>query len=274
MNYNGLRNVHPEAKIGKDVVIENFVSIGKDVVIGDGAWIGPHVTIMDGVRIGNNCKIFPGAVVGAIPQDLKFEGESSVLEIGNNVTIREYCTLNRGTKASDHTVIHDNCLLMAYVHVAHDCVVGRNSILANNVNLAGHITVGEFVVLGGLVAVHQFVKIGDHAMVGGGSLVRKDIPPYVKAARDPLSYVGINSTGLKRRGFSVEQVNHIQDIYRILFVKGFNTTQALREIEDQIQSTTERNKILDFVKISSQNRGLMKGFRHLNGSRINGQTID
>lgn len=273
MIYNGLRSVHPEAKIGKDVTIENFVTIGKDVVIGDGCWIGPHATIMDGARIGNNCKIFPGAIIGAVPQDLKFSGEYSTLEIGNNVTIREYCTLNRGTKAADVTRIEDNCLLMAYVHIAHDCVVGKNSILANNVNLAGHIIVGEHVVLGGLVAVHQFVKIGDHSMVGGGSLVRKDVPPYVKAARDPLGYVGVNSLGLKRRGFSQEQVNNIQDVYRVLFVKGYNTTQALRHIEENIDASEERDYILDFVKDSSQNRGLMKGFRQLNGNRPHGHPV-
>lgn len=274
MVYNGLRNVHPEAKIGKDVVIENFVSIGKDVVIGDNSWIGQHVTIMDGVRIGNNCKIFPGAVVGAIPQDLKFTGEYSTMEIGNNVTIREYCTLNRGTKASDVTKIKDNCLLMAYVHVAHDCIVGQNCILANNVNLAGHIEVGDFVVLGGLTAVHQFVKIGDHSMVGGGSLVLKDVPPFVKAARDPLSYVGINSVGLKRRGFSSKQINNIQDIYRIMFVKGYNTTQAIEVIEKEIEATPEREKILTFVRMASTNRGLMKGFKQLNGNRHHGASVE
>lgn len=256
---NGLRNIHPDAQIGNNVVIEPFATIGKNVVIGDNSWIGPNACIMDGARIGKNCRIFPGAVVGAIPQDLKFDGEESLLEVGDNVTIREYCTLNRGTKANHITRIGDNSLLMAYVHVAHDCIVGRNCILANNVGLAGHIEVDDWVVLGGFVAVHQFVKIGEHAMVGGGSLVRKDVPPYVKAAREPLSYVGVNSTGLKRRGFSSEQINRIQDVYRMLFVRGNNTMQALRVIEHTLPDSPERDAILHFVRNSK--RGLLKGLR-------------
>ena len=222
MKYNGLRSIHLEAKIGKNVVIENFVTIAKDVVIGDGTWIGPQVTIMDGVRIGKNCKIFPGAVIGAIPQDLKFDGETSTVEIGDNVSIREYCTLNRGTKENDRTVIKDNCLLMAYVHVAHDCVLEKNVIIANSVNLAGHIKIGEFARIGGMSAVQQFVKIGAHSFIGGGSMVRKSVPPYVKAAREPLSYIGINSVGLDRAGFDKKTIKNIQDVYRYLFVKGLN----------------------------------------------------
>ena len=181
MNTDGLKVIHPDAKIGKNVHIEPFVTVGGNVEIGEGTWIGSHVSIMDGVRIGKNCRIFPGAIVGAIPQDLKFQGELSSIEIGDNVTIREYCTLNRGTKANDKTVIEEDCLLMAYVHVAHDCVLKKGVILANNVNLAGHIEIGEHTTLGGLTAVHQFVKIGAYAMIGGGSLVRKDVPPYIKA---------------------------------------------------------------------------------------------
>ena len=265
MRYNGLRSVHPDARIGDNVKIENFVTIGKDVVIGDGTWIGPMVTIMDGVRIGNNCKIFPGAVIGAIPQDLKFKGENSIVYIGDNVTIREYCTINRGTEDKHKTVIGENCMLMAYVHVAHDCIIERNSILANNVNLAGHIEIGESAIVGGMVAVHQFVKIGKHSMVGGGSLVRKDIAPFVKAAREPVSYVGVNSIGLNRRGFTSDQVNRIKDIYRYLFVKGLNTTQALAKIEEELPDSEEREYILTFVRKSMKNRGLMRGFRAMNG---------
>ncbi|MCB9285364.1 MAG: acyl-ACP--UDP-N-acetylglucosamine O-acyltransferase [Lewinellaceae bacterium] len=258
LNLNGLRNIHPDAKIGENVVIEPFATIGKDVVIGDNTWVGPNACIMDGARIGSNCRIFPGAVVGAIPQDLKFEGEESTLEIGNNVTIREYCTLNRGTKANHRTRIGDHSLLMAYVHIAHDCVVGDNCILANNVGLAGHIEVGDWAVLGGFVAVHQFVQIGDHVMVGGGSLVRKDVPPFIKAAREPLSYAGVNSIGLKRRGFTSDQINRIQDIYRVLFVKGKNTQQAL-EVIDTMESSPEREVITEFVRSST--RGLLRGLR-------------
>lgn len=264
MNYNGLRHIHPEAKIGKNVTIEPFSSIGKDVVIGDNTWIGSNVSIMDGSRIGENCRIFPGAIIGAVPQDLKYEGEHSILEIGNNVTIREYCTLNRGTKANFKTTIHDNCLLMAYVHIAHDCIIKPNCILSNNVTLAGHIELGEYAVLGGMVAVHQFVKIGAHAFIGGGSLVRKDVPPFVKAAREPLSYAGVNSIGLKRRGFSQEQIHTIQDIYRILFVQDFNTRQAIEHIQKTVPDTAERQLILDFI--GAADRGLMKGFRQLNAS--------
>jgi UDP-N-acetylglucosamine acyltransferase len=271
MIQNGLSYIHPEAKIGSDVVIEPFVTIKRDVVIGEGCWIGSNACIMDGVRMGNNCRVFPGAIVGAVPQDLKYKDEESILEIGNNVTIREYCTINRGTKANYKTVIKDNCLLMAYVHVAHDCIINENCVLANNVNLAGHIEVGKYVVVGGLAAVHQFVRIGDHALVGGGALVRKDIPPFVKAAREPLSYAGVNVVGLKRRGYTDAQINHIQDIYRILFVQGYNTTQAVQEIGTQIADTPERKAVLDFIRQSE--RGLMKGLRHINGSRNNGTEV-
>ena len=257
-------NIHKDARIGQNVTVDSFTTIGADVEIGDNSWIGPNVTIMDGVRLGNNCKVFPGAVLGAIPQDLKFEGEQSTVTVGNGVTIREYVTLNRGTKANFQTHIGDNSLLMAYVHVAHDCVLGNNVILANSCNLAGHIEIGEYAILGGLTAVHQFVKIGEHVMVGGGSLVRKDIPPFVKAAREPLSYAGINSVGLRRRGFSSEIINHIQDIYRVLFVKGYNTTQALNIIETELEATEERDQIIRFIRNSA--RGIMKGFRQINGT--------
>jgi UDP-N-acetylglucosamine acyltransferase len=260
-------SIHPNAKIGSNVKIDPFVVIEEDVVIGDNTWIGPHAVVMNGTRIGENCKIFPGAVLGAIPQDLKFSNEPTTLEIGNNVVIREYCTLNIGTAANKTTIIKDNCMLMAYVHVAHDCVIEENCVLANNVTLAGHIHIGKYVIMGGLVAVHQFVNIGDHVYLGGGSLVRKDIPPYIKAAREPLSYVGINSVGLRRRGFSPEQVHQIQDIYRILFVKkGFNTKTALEYIELEIPPSQERDRILQFVK--NADRGIIKGFRQLNGTVI------
>ncbi len=268
MDYNGLRHIHPEAQIGENVTIEPFTTIGRDVVIGDNTWIGANVSIMDGSRIGEGCKIFPGAVVGAIPQDLKFHGEYSTVELGNNVVIREYCTLNRGTKASDTTTIGDESLLMAYVHVAHDCSIGKRCVLANGVTLAGHIEVEDYAIIGGLVAVHQFVKIGSHTFIGGGSLVRKDVPPFVKAAREPLSYAGVNSVGLKRRGFSKDQIHHIQDIYRILFVRGYNTRKAIELIETTIVDSPEKEYILKFVK--NADRGIMRGFRHLNGKKVNG----
>jgi len=259
MNTDGLKVIHPDARIAANVHIEPFVTIGANVEIGEGTWIGPHVSIMEGVRIGKNCRIFPGAVVGAIPQDLKFQGESSSIEIGDNVTIREYCTLNRGTKANDKTIIEDNCLLMAYVHVAHDCILKQGVVLANNVNLAGHIEIGKYTTLGGLTAVHQFVKIGAYSMIGGGSLVRKDVPPFIKAAREPLSYVGINAIGLKRHDFDKESIHHIQNIYRILFVKGYNITQAVEKIKKELPHQSENQTILDFIAHSE--RGLIRGFR-------------
>jgi len=265
MSYsNGLRDIHPNAKIGQNVTIGPFTVIEADVVIGDNCWIGSNVNILNGARIGEGCRIFPGAVVSAIPQDLKFRGENTTLIIGNNVTIRECCTLNRGTSAANTTIIGDDCLLMAYVHVAHDCVIADRCVLANNVTLAGHIDIGYQATLGGMVAVHQFVRIGEHAMVGGGSLVRKDVPPFVTAAREPLSYAGINSIGLRRRGFSKEEMHHIEDIYRVLFVRGLSVRKALGIIEDEIMPSVHRERILDFVRTAK--RGVMKGFRTMNGA--------
>jgi len=242
------------------VVIEPFVTIYKDVVIGEGTWIGSNVTIMDGARIGKNCKIYPGAVISGEPQDLKFDGEITTAEIGDNTTIRECVTINRGTKDRYRTVIGKNCLIQAYSHVAHDCEVGDNCVFSNNSTLAGHITVGDYVVLAGMVAVHQFVKIGSHAFVTGGSLVRKDIPPFVKAAREPISYAGINSVGLRRRGFSEEQIAEIQNLYRILFVQNRNLAKAIEIIEAEYQATEIRDEILDFIRNSG--RGIMKGFNN------------
>ena len=251
--------VHSGAKIDKSVVIEPFVTIESNVVIGKGTWIGSNVTIMEGARIGENCRIFPGAVISAIPQDLKFNGENSIVEIGNNTTIRECATVNRGTSATGKTIIGENCLLMAYSHVAHDCKIGDNCVIVNGVALAGHVTIGDYAILGGNSSVHQFVTIGRHAMVSGGSLVRKDIPPFIKAAREPLSYIGINSIGLRRREFTEEKINEIQDIYRILFQKKNNNSQAILKIEAELKSTPERDEIILFVKNSG--RGIMKGYK-------------
>ena len=253
-----LAYVNPQAKLAPNVVIEPFVSIDKNVVIEEGTWIGSNVTIMEGARIGKNCKIFPGAVISAIPQDLKFSGEDTIVKIGNNVTIREFVTINRGTKASYETVIGDNTLIMAYAHIAHDCVIGNNVIMANASMLAGHIFIDDWAIVGGMAAVHQFVHIGAHAMVSGGSLVRKDVPPYTKAAREPLSYVGVNSIGLRRRGFSMEVINQIQNIYRVIYLKGYNVSQAVEIIEAELPATPERDEILSFIANSS--RGIMKGY--------------
>lgn len=252
-----LAYVHPEAKIAENVVIEPFVNIQKNVEIDEGTWIGSNVTIMEGARIGKNCRIFPGAVISAIPQDLKFDGEDTIVKIGNNVTIREFVTVNRATKANWETVVGDNTLLMAYVHIAHDCIIGKNCILANVVNLAGHIVIDDWAILGGLTAVHQFVHIGSHVMIAGGSLVRKDVPPFIKAAREPLSYAGINSIGLRRRGFSNEKINEIQNIYRQIYLENNNVTQALSLIETNFPVTPERDEILNFI--TGSQRGIMKG---------------
>lgn len=253
-----LAYIHPDAKIERNVVVEPFTTIHNNVVIGSGTWIGSNVTIMEGARIGKNCRIFPGSVISAIPQDLKFEGEDSLVVIGDNVTIRECVTINRGTKAHGKTEIGDNCLLMATVHVAHDCIIKKNAILVNGVLLAGHVIVGEYAIIGGLAGIHQFIHIGQHAMVSGGSLVRKDVPPFTKAAKEPLSYVGINSIGLRRRGFSPEKIHEIQDIYRILYQKNNNTSQAVGIIEAEYEATPERDAILQFIRNSQ--RGIMKGY--------------
>lgn len=253
-----LAYIHPEAKVAKNVVIEPFTSIDNNVEIGEGSWIGSNVTIMEGTRIGKNCNIFPGSVIAAVPQDLKFEGEDTLAVIGDNTTIRECVTINRGTSDRQLTKIGNNCLIMAYCHIAHDCFVGNNCIFSNNSTLAGHITVGTHVILAGMTAVHQFCSIGDHAFVAGGSLVRKDIPPFVKAAREPLSYAGVNSVGLRRRGFDSNKIKEIQSIYRILYQKNFNNSQATQIIEAEMEASTERDDILQFIRQSQ--RGIMKGY--------------
>ncbi len=256
-----LAYVHPQAKVANTVVIEPFVNIEKNVTIGAGTWVGSHVTIMEGTTIGKNCRIFPGAVIAAIPQDLKFDGEVTTVKIGDNTTIREFVTINRGTKANYETVIGDNCLIMAYAHVAHDCIIGNNVILANAAMLAGHIEIDDWAIIGGLAAVHQFCHIGCHTMVSGGAMVRKDVPPYVKGAREPLSYVGVNSIGLRRRGFNSGQINAIQDIYRYIYLKKFNVSQAVAIIEADFPVSPERDEILLFI--SKSTRGIMKGYSRL-----------
>jgi len=253
-----LSYVDAGANIARNVVIEPFVTIEKNVTIGSGTWIGSNVTIMEGATIGENCRIFPGAVISAIPQDLKFGGEKSEVIIGNNTTIRECVTINRGTKETGKTKIGNDCLLMAYSHIAHDCYIGNNCIIVNGVALGGHITIGDWVIIGGLSAIHQFVHIGSHAMISGGALVRKDVPPFVKAAREPLSFVGINSIGLRRRGFKDEKIQEIQNIYRILFQSNRNTTQAIAKIEAELPASPEKDNIISFIQNSG--RGIMKGY--------------
>lgn len=253
-----LAYVHPDAKVADNVVIEPFVSIDHDVVIGEGTRIGSSVTILPGTRIGKNCNIFPGAVIGAIPQDLKFDGEYTTVEIGDNNTIREYVTINRGTASKGKTCIGNNNLIMAYVHIAHDCKVGNHVILGNSTQLAGEVIVDDYAIISGMTGVHQFCRVGSHVMIGGGSAILKDVPPFIKAARSPLSYVGINSIGLRRRSFSNEKIREIQDIYRYIYQKGLNNSQAIDVIEAEMPATTERDEILLFIKDSK--RGVIRGY--------------
>lgn len=253
-----LAYIHPAAKIASNVVIDPFVTIDQNVEIGEGTRIGSNVTIMEGARIGKNCVIFPGAVIGAVPQDLKFRGEDTLAVIGDNTTIRECVTVHRGTASKGKTVVGSNCLIMAYCHVAHDCVVGDNVIMSNATQLAGEVVVDNFAIIGGGTLVHQFCHIGPHVMIQGGSLINKDIPPYVKAARNPIAYAGVNSIGLRRRNFSNEQIREIQEIYRYLYLSGYNISDSVERIEAELPATKERDEIILFVRNSK--RGIIKGY--------------
>ena len=245
-----LASIHPNAKIGNDVTIEPFAVIHDNVTIGDGTHIMSHAVIMPYSRIGKGCRIFPGAVIGAIPQDLKFIGEETTAEIGDNTTIREYVTVNRGTKDKYKTIVGSDCLLMAYAHVAHDCIVGDHVILANSVQLAGHVEVGEYAIIGGLAGAHQFTRIGAHTYIAGHTVIRKDVPPYVKAAREPLSYMGLNIVGLQRRGFSQEKIETISQIYHLLFVGNHSISSGIEKIKDKVTDNETRQEILQFVENS------------------------
>ena len=250
--------VHPDAQIGNNVEIGPFVTIDKNVVIGDGTRIMSNATILEGARIGKNCTIFPGAVVSAIPQDLKFRGEETTAEIGDNTTLRECVTVNRGTAAKGKTVVGSNCLIMAYSHIAHDCVVGDNVIISNATQVAGEVVIDNYAVIGGGTLIHQFSHIGAHVMIQGGSHVNKDIPPYIKVGRNPISYAGINSIGLRRRNFSNETICNIQEIYRYLYLSDMNNSDAIERIEAELPATKERDEIVMFVRNSK--RGIIKGY--------------
>jgi UDP-N-acetylglucosamine acyltransferase len=252
-----LAYVHPKAKLAENVTVEPFAYISQDVEIGEGTWIGPHATIFDGAKIGKNCKIFSGSIVSGIPQDLKFNGEESTAEIGENTIIREGVTINRGTAALGKTVIGSNCLLMAYSHVAHDCRVGNNCILGNVAGLAGEVKVDDWVIISGGTFVHQFSHIGSHVIVGPICKVRMNVPPFIKAERDPLSYMGLNTVGLVRRGFTKERIDAIHDIYRIIYQSGMNVSQALDRIEKEISSSPDRDYIIEFIRKSE--RGIIRG---------------
>lgn len=253
-----LAYVHPAAKIAANVVIDPFVTIDQNVEIGEGTRIGSNVTILEGARIGKNCTIFPGAVVSGVPQDLKFQGEETLAIIGDNTTLRECVTVNRGTASKGKTVIGNNCLIMAYSHIAHDCVVGDNVIMSNATQVAGEVVIDNYAVIGGGALIHQFCHIGPHVMVQGGALVNKDIPPYVKAGRDPISYAGVNSIGLRRRNFTNEQIREIQEIFRYLYLSGLNNSDAIERIEAELPATKERDEIILFVRNSK--RGIIRGY--------------
>ena len=251
-----LAYISPEAQIGKDVEIGPFAVIHSNVIIGDGCRIGSNATICEYTQLGKNCHVFPSAVIGAIPQDLKFRGEESWAVIGDNCVLREFVTIHRGTASKGKTVVGNNNLIMAYSHIAHDCILGNNIIMSNATQLAGEVEIDDFAIIGGGTLVHQFSHIGSHVMIQGGSKVNKDIPPYAIVAREPIAFCGINSVGLNRRGFTPEQIHTIQEVYRLLYNNGMNTTQALAHIEVTMPQTPERDTIVNFVRKST--RGIVK----------------
>ena len=252
-----LANVSPKAIIGKNVTIEAFATVYDDVEIGDNTHIHPNALIYPDTIIGHNCQIFPGVVIGIVSQDLKYNGEKSNTVIGNNTIIREYVTVHKGTADRMTTKIGDNCLIMAYVHIAHDCIIGNNVIIANYTGLAGHVTIEDFVIVEGMGAIQQFVTIGKHSFLAGGSKVRKNVPPYIRVAREPLQYIGVNTIGLARRGFEKEIINQIEDIYRLIFVRGHSISNALEIVNQEIIDSTIRNEIVEFIKNSQD--GIIKG---------------
>lgn len=253
-----LAYIHPDAKIAPHVTVDPFVTIDRNVEIGEGTHIYSNVTIMEGARIGKNVTIFPGAVIAAIPQDLKFRGENTTAIIGDNTTIRECVTVNRGTAAKGKTIVGSNCLIMAYSHIAHDCKVGDNVIIANASQLAGEVEIDNYAVVGGGALIHQFTHVGAHVMIQGGAKINKDIPPFVKAARDPIAYTGINSIGLRRRGFTNEQIREIQDVYRYLYLSQLNVSDAVERIEAELPASKERDEIIMFIRNSK--RGIIRGY--------------
>tara|TARA_B100000579_G_scaffold54192_2_gene37985 strand:- start:2419 stop:3192 length:774 start_codon:yes stop_codon:yes gene_type:complete len=250
--------ISKDAIIGKNLQIDPFSVIHENVIIGDNCWIGSNVTIYPGARIGSNCQIFPGAVISAIPQDLKFKGEDTTAIIGNNVIIRECVTINRGTSYCNKTMVGDNTFLMAYSHVAHDCIIKNNVIIANGVAIAGHVEIDEYAIIGGLSAIQQFTKIGKFSMISGGSLVRKDVPPYIKVAKEPLRFIGINKIGLERNNFEKTEIDNISSIFRIIFQEGNNISKAIEIIEKSDKKDNEKAEILKFIKNSKI--GIVKGF--------------
>lgn len=256
-NISSLAYVHPEAKLGDNVIVEPFAYVDRNTEIGDGTRVMTQSTVLSGAHIGSNCTIFPHATVGGIPQDLKFRGEDTLAILGDNTIIRECATVNRGTASKGFTKIGSNCLIMAYCHIAHDCVLNDHVILSNSTQLAGEVEIDDYAIISGGALVHQFTKIGAHVMIQGGAKIGKDIPPFVMVGREPITFVGLNIVGLRRRGFTSERINSIQEIYRYLYQSGFNFTQARERIEKELPETEDRNYILEFVRTSS--RGIVRG---------------
>ena len=250
-----LAQVHPSSKIGNNVTIDAFAVIEDGVSIGDDTHIMSHAVILKGSNIGRSCRVFPGAVIGAVPQDLKFSGEETTVEIGDHTTIRECVTVNRATKEKWKTVVGSHCLLMAYTHVAHDCTLGNYVIIANNVQIAGHVEIDDYAIIGGTTGITQFVRLGAHTYTAAHAIVTKDVPPYIKTGRIPFCFAGINAVGLQRKGFTSEQINEIHEIYRHIYMKGLNTSQALESIESNF-SSKEKDEIVNFIKASK--RGIIK----------------
>lgn len=251
-------NIHPGAKIADDVKVEPFATIYEDVEIGSGTWIGPNTVIMNGARIGKNVQVFPGAVISGDPQDLKFKGEITTAEVGDNTIIREYVTINKGTKANERTVVGKDCLIMSYVHIAHDCVLQDRVIMGSYAGLAGEVHVDNWAIISPGSLVHQFVRIGAHVMIQGGSKASKDVPPFALAGRDPISFTGINSIGLRRRGFANETIYAIQDVYRMIYQRGLNISDAMDFVEANLPASRERDEIILFIRASK--RGIIRGY--------------
>ncbi len=252
-----LANVSKVAQLGANVTVEAFATIYDNVTIGDGTFIHPNVVIYPGTTIGKNCEIFPGAVIGVRPQDLKFDGEETTVEIGDNTVIRECVTIHRGTKDRWKTTVGSNCLLMTYVHVAHDCQIGDNVILASFVGLAGHNIIEDYAILEGKVGTQQFIRVGAHAFIAGATLIRKNVPPFVKAAREPIGFAGVNSVGLRRRGFDDEVVKEIEDVYRQIFIMNNTISKGVEAVKEQIAPSKYRDQILAFI--AESDKGIIRG---------------
>ncbi len=258
MAISNLASVHKKAKIAPSAIIEAFSTIEEDVIIGENTWVAPNSVIMNGTRIGDRCRIFPSAVIGAVPQDLKFDNEYTEVFIGDDTTIREFVTINRATKDQYKTIVGKNCLIMAYVHIAHDCNIGDNCVIANSVNFAGHVILEDWVIVEGLVAIQQFIRIGSHTFLAGGSHIRKNIPPFIKAAREPVAFRGVNIVGLRRRGFDEKSIKEIESIYKTIFVRNNNISKGVKIVQETFSPSMYKDQIIQFILNSD--KGILKGY--------------